>query len=108
MAEFPEFPWSIDEIIDRMGDQFSSFFDNLSTEGEQTGFSNLLSPVAPYNSSAALTPLVTVAGVISLLLLSGVALGAFATLLTTLLAVYFLLTEVFGYDVQLAQPYTAA
>ncbi|MFQ5477035.1 MAG: hypothetical protein ACE5E4_00275 [Candidatus Binatia bacterium] len=91
-------------MLGGMGQQFEGLFNAFVEEGEDSGFSSLLAPVAPFNSSGVLTPLVSVAGCISIIMLSGVAVGALATLLASLLAVYFLLTEVFGYNIALAVP----
>lgn len=93
--------WSFRDLFDAAGEHLSGFYTAFSAEGQEQGIAAMLAPVAPYNNSSLLTPLVTVVSVISLLVLSGVALGAFAALLTSLLALYFLLTEVFGYELQL-------
>lgn len=56
------------------------------------------------DASAWLTPLVAVGSVLSLAVLTGVAVGALATLLVLLLALYYLLTEVFGVAVEVTVP----
>jgi hypothetical protein len=56
------------------------------------------------DASALLGPLLAVASVLSLALLTGVAVGALATLIVALMVLYLLLTQVFGIsiDVNLA------
>jgi hypothetical protein len=49
-------------------------------------------------------PLLAVASVLSLALLSGIAVGTLATLIVTLAALYLLLTEVFGVSIDLNLP----
>ncbi|MCX8072531.1 MAG: hypothetical protein N3C12_08780 [Candidatus Binatia bacterium] len=56
-------------------------------------------------ASTWITPLVAVASVLSLALLTGIAAAALATLLVALMALYYLLSEVFGVSVELAAPY---
>jgi len=60
----------------------------------------LLEPVAPFNQSPLLLPLVVAGSLISLIVLSGIAIGAFAALFTALLALYLLLSEVFGVSLE--------
>jgi hypothetical protein len=61
----------------------------------------LLEPVAPFNRSPLLLPLVVAGSLLSLMLLSGVAIGAFAALFAALLGLYLLLSEVFGISLEL-------
>lgn len=79
----------------------ASFSDLSDTASEMT---TLFEPVAPYNASQLLTPLVSLAAGVSVLVLAGVSVAALAALLASLLAVAFILAEVFGYDVSLAKP----
>jgi hypothetical protein len=79
----------------------ASFSDLSDTASEMT---TLFEPVAPYNASQLLTPLVSLAAGVSVLVLAGVSVAALAALLASLLAVAFILAEVFGYDVSLANP----
>ena len=100
--------WSFADILESLGEQAEGIFDAFTREGRESGISSLVTPIDPFNRSAVLTPLISVAGVISVLLLAGVAVGAMAALLTALMALYFLLTEVFGYDISLAVPEPAS
>ncbi len=53
------------------------------------------------DASAWLTPLVAVGSVLSLAILTGVAVGALVTLLITLMALYYLVSEIFGVSVDI-------
>lgn len=55
-------------------------------------------------ASTWITPLVAVGSVLSLALLTGVAVAALATLLVALMLLYYLLSEVFGVSVELNLP----
>ncbi len=96
--------WFFADFLESLGEQAEQVFDSLTKDGPEAGLIALISPVDPFNRSALLTPLVTVAGVASVLLFSGVAVGAMVALLSALLALYFLLTEVFGYELSVAAP----
>jgi hypothetical protein len=65
--------------------------------GEQ-GVLPLLRPVAPFNEPAVLAPVVALSALIGVMVFSGVALSAFATLMVALLALYLVLAEIFGYS----------
>ena len=96
--------WFFADFLESLGEQAEGIFDSFTRDGSEAGLSSLIAPVDPFNRSALLTPLVTVVGVATALLLSGVAVGAMVALLAALLALYFLLTEVFGYEVSVAAP----
>jgi len=87
-------------------DQARQLLDNLRTETNERGLMPLLEPVAPFNQSPLLLPLVVAGSLISLIFLSGIAIGAFAALFTALLALYLLLSEVFGVSLEF-QPFPA-
>ena len=59
-------------------------------------------PVVP--ARTLLGPLLAIGSVIVLALLSGLAITSVATLLVALVALYLLLTEVFGIDIEVAAP----
>lgn len=65
---------------------------------------SLVSPVDPYNRSTVLTPIVAAAGVVGVVMLSGVAIAASITAAAALLALYFLLSHVFGFDITMDLP----
>ena len=96
--------WSFSDVLGSLGDQFQGLFDAVSEERGEGGLSELVRPVDPFNRSALLTPIVTAAGVVGIFMLAGVAVGAIATTLAALLALYYLLTQVFGYEVSFAAP----
>ena len=61
-------------------------------------------PVTTSPASVLVGPLLALASVLSLALLTGLAVGSLATLLVTLVVLYLLLTEVFGISVDLQIP----
>ncbi len=66
------------------------------------GLSSFFSPVDPYNRWPVFAPLLAAVGVAALVALSGVAVVAFAAMMAALAAMWFLLSEVFGYELALA------
>jgi hypothetical protein len=91
-----------------MNEQMRGLFDALDKEARDGGLASLVTPVDPFNRSSVLTPIVAAAGVVSVVMLSGVAVGAMVTTVAALMAVYYLLTAVFGYEVRFAPPAAAA
>ena len=89
-----------DSWLDEMGRQVRGVVDALWGEVKQHGLLPMLEPVPPFNGGL-LKPAVAIGGLLSLVLLSGMAVTAFGTLVLTLLAVYVLLVEVFGVSVEL-------
>jgi hypothetical protein len=81
---------------------FGGLYEGIRREARETGVGALVTPVDPFNRSRVLAPVIAAAGVVSVLLLSGVAIGAVVTAAAALLAVYYLLTQVFGYELTLA------
>ena len=88
-------------MIQYFYDQMKQFLDSVRDETREQGLLPLLEPVAPFNRSQLLLPLVVAGSLVSLIFLAGVAMGAFATLLIALLGLYVLLTEVFGISIEL-------
>jgi len=80
--------------------QAKQFLDTIREETRANGIMPLLEPVAPFNRSPLLLPLVVAGSLVSLVFLSGIAIGAFAALFTALLALYLLLSEVFGVSLE--------
>ena len=95
-----------DSWIDDMQAQLLGVVDAFWGEVKQHGILPLLEPVPPFNKPGFLSPAVAVGGLLGILLLSGLAVTAFGSLLLTLLALYVLLVEVFGVSVEL-QPLAA-
>ena len=87
--------------LENMGTQLRSVVDAFWGEVKENGVLPLLEPVPPFNRPGFLSPAVAVGGLLSILLLSGMAVTAFGSLLLTLLALYVLLVEVFGFTVEL-------
>jgi len=96
--------WSYQDFLDEVSKQFSGFFESMSDEAREGGLSALVAPVDPFNRSALLAPLVSIAGIISVLLLTGLVVGAMAVTLAGILAICLVLVEVFGYEFDLAMP----
>lgn len=94
--------WTFDDIYNGLSEQVSGLYESIRRESEEGGLGVLLSPVEPYNSSPLLAPLVAAGGVIGMVMLSGLALGSFAVAMASFLAVFYLLTEIFGYEMTLA------
>jgi len=90
-----------DTWLDNVGTQLRSVVDAFWGEVRQHGMLTLLEPVPPFNKPGFLSPAVDVGGLLAVLLLSGMAVTAFGSLLVTLLALYILLVEVFGFSVEL-------
>lgn len=94
-------------MLDYFYRQVRDLIESIREEASQQGLLPLLRPVAPFNSAPLLTPIVTVGALLSVIVLSGIAVSAFATLFVALLVLYFLMTEVFGVSVEFA-PFSAA
>lgn len=78
------------ELVSEMGQQLNG-----------QGLLPLLRPVAPFNEPAVLAPVVAIAAMLGMVIFSGVAISAFATLMVALLALYLMLAEIFGYSFEL-------
>jgi hypothetical protein len=87
--------------LDEMGQQLRGVLDALWGEVKQHGLLPMLEPVPPFNRPGFLSPAIALGGVLGVMLLSGMALTAFGSLVVTLLALYLLLVEVFGVSVEL-------
>lgn len=88
-------------MLDYVYGQAKQLIENIRDETRELGILPLLEPVAPFNRSKLLLPLVVAGALMSLVLLSGVAIGAFAALLAALVGLYLLLGEVFGVSLEL-------
>jgi len=63
--------------------------------------STLLRPVDPYNRWPLLSPVIGAAGAAAMVALSGVALAAFVVMMAALAMIWFLLSEIFGFELAL-------
>ncbi len=70
--------------------------DDLVSREAATEIVRLTRPVDPFNYSDLLAPVIGLAGLLLGVILSGVALASLGTLLASMLALGFLLTEVYG------------
>jgi len=87
-------------MVQYIYDQAKQLLDAIREETREQGLLPFLSPVEPFNRSPLLLPLVVLGALTSLVLLSGIAIGAFAALLAALLGLYLLLSEVFGVSLE--------
>lgn len=87
-----------DEILDEARGAFGA----AAEPSQAHSLATLLDPIDPFNRSPVLTPLVRFGGGVALALLGAVAVGSFAVLMLAMLAIVFLLTEVFGYELELS------
>jgi len=88
-------------MLDYVYGQAKQLIDNIREETRDLGLLPLLEPVAPFNRSKLMLPLVIAGALVSLVFLSGIAIGAFAALFTALVGLYLLLSEVFGVTLEL-------
>jgi hypothetical protein len=86
---------------DDIGRQVKNLLRAVADEARGDGYLPMLRPIAPFNQPSFLAPVVTVAGLVSMMLLSGVAATAFGLLLVALLAIYLVLVQVFGVSIEL-------
>jgi len=77
--------------------------DDLMSRDTATELVLLTRPVEPFNYSDLAAPVIGLAGVLLGLLLAGVAVASLGTLAASLLALGFLLTEVFGVTLEMAE-----
>lgn len=94
--------------LDDVQTQLWSVWDTFRTEVDRQGLLPLLRPVAPFNEPRLLAPAVTIGGLLTFVLLSGVAVTALGALLLALLALYLLLVQVFGFSIELHPAFGAA
>ncbi len=88
-------------MLDYVYDQARRLLNDIRAETREYGLLPLLEPVAPFNQSRLLLPLVVAGALMSLVFLSGIAIGAFAALFAALVGLYLLLSEVFGVTLEL-------
>lgn len=88
-------------VLDYVYDQARQLLETIKQETREQGLLPLFEPVAPFNRSRLLLPLIVAGSLVSLVFLSGIAIGAFATMFVALLALYLLLSEVFGISFEL-------
>ena len=81
--------------------QVRSLLTAVVDEARGDGLLPMMRPIAPFNQPSFLAPVVTVAGLMSMMLLSGVAVTAFGMMLVAMLAMYLLLVQVFGLSIEI-------
>jgi hypothetical protein len=96
--------WMFEDVFGQVREQFLGFFDTVSNEAREGRLAALVAPVDPFNRSELLAPLVSIAGIIGVLLLTGMVVGAMAVTLAGILGICLVLVEVFGYEFDLAMP----
>jgi hypothetical protein len=90
----------VSSLFSILTEQAQAFWAELRAEAGSEGLLPLLRPIPPYDGSPLLSPVTSFATLISLAVLSGVALGAFGILFAASLAIYLLLTEVLGITIE--------
>lgn len=90
-----------DSWLEEIQQQVRSVVDAFWVEVRENGLMPLLEPVPPFNRPGFLSPAVAIGGLLSIALLSGMAVTALGTFVLTLLAIYLLLVEVFGVSIEL-------
>jgi hypothetical protein len=85
-------------LLETIVGQVRSIVKDVGLQLGDDGILPLLRPVAPFNEPAVLAPVVAISAVLGLIIFSGVAISAFATLMIALLALYLVLAEIFGYS----------
>ena len=88
-------------ILEAIYGQIRGLVGEVGHHLNEQGVLPLLRPVAPFNEPAMLAPVVAISAMIGVMVFSGVALSAFATLMVALLALYLVLAEIFGYSFEL-------
>ena len=101
--DFPELDLS--EFLRAFEEGWQGVMGSMRGASDSSDLSIWLDPVEPYNRSSVLTPLIRVAGVAGLVLLGGVAVGGFVVSFFALMAVCYLLSQVFGYELAVATPF---
>jgi len=91
----------ITTLVDEMVSQLQGIAEVVVAEVREHGLLPLLQPVAPFDQPSFLTPAIALGGLLSLAMLSGAAVSAFGGLLLSLLALYLLLVEVFGFSFEI-------
>jgi hypothetical protein len=87
--------------LEQLRYQLAAAAGALWGEMQEQGLRAYLQPVGPYNAGLA-APLATVAGIVGIVFLSGVAVAGLTTALLALLALWMLLSEVFGFSFELS------
>jgi hypothetical protein len=90
-----------DTWLEEIGKQLRGVLDAFWGEVREHGLLPMLEPVPPFNRPGFLSPAVAIGGFVAIVLLSGMAVTAFGSLILTLLAMYLLLVEVFGVSIEL-------
>ena len=85
-------------LLEAIVGQVRSIVRDVGQQLGDDGILPLLRPVAPFNEPAMLAPVVAISAMIGVVVCSGVAISAFATLMVALLALYLVLAEIFGYS----------
>ena len=96
--------WSFSDYCEQLGGYAGGLWESLRRETRDSGMRSLIAPIEPFNRSRVAAPVIAVAGIATLIVLSGIALGAVVTAAAALAAIYFLLTQVFGYEISLIVP----
>jgi hypothetical protein len=84
-----------------VGEQLRAVAGAVWDEINANGVMPLLQPVAPFDRPGFLAPAVAIGGLLGLVIASGLAVTAAGGLLLSLLAIYLLLVDLFGFSFEL-------
>jgi hypothetical protein len=87
-------------VAERLGENLRALWRQIREETATEGLLPLLRPVPPFGGPAALSPLTSLAALLGLAALSGIALGALGVLLVAAIGIHLLLTEVLGITIE--------
>lgn len=87
-------------FADFLGESVKSLWDQIRDEAGVEGLLPLLRPLPPFDGPEALSPVTSLATLLGLATLSGIALGALGVLFAALLGIHLLLTEVLGITIE--------
>lgn len=102
--------WNFNELFQDIEGRMTGIYEGFTAAAggakSAAELSSFVTPVDPFNRSSFFTPIIAGAGVLGVVLLAGVAITTFSVTMAAMLAIFFLLTEVFGYELELA-PFAA-
>jgi hypothetical protein len=90
----------MNSLFSILSEQVSALWAQIRTEAGNEGLLPLIRPVPPYDAPGIFSPITTLATLLGLVVLSGLALGAFGLLFAASLGIYLILTEVLGITIE--------
>jgi hypothetical protein len=87
-------------LAEMLGANLRALWRQIREETAAEGLLPLLRPMPPFGGPDALSPLTSLAALLGLAALSGIALGALGVLLVAAIGIHLLLTEVLGITIE--------